>query len=171
VNVKVDGNPTFDQMRDAMRTVFAERLNLSMHFEMCEHPVYALRITRRDGRLGPRMRPSTIDCAATASTDSVKEAHPCSLLLDNGRMTSKGVLMRDLVRNLGTFVGRVVIDQTGLEGRYDLTLEYSPALTPSPTGPRPSVFTAVQEQLGLRLAADRAPLRTLIERIERPSSD
>jgi uncharacterized protein (TIGR03435 family) len=155
-----------------MRTVFAERLNFSSHVEMREHPVYALRIAGRHGRLGPRMRLSTIDCAATAITDSVNEPHPCSLHLNGGRMTSKGVLIRDLVRNLGTFVGRVVIDQTGLKDRYDLTLEYSPALIPSPTDPRPSVFTAVQEQLGLRLVADRAPLRTLIiERIERPSPD
>ena len=72
----------------------------------------------------------------------------------------------------GTVAGRVVIDQTGLKDRYELTLEYSATLTPGPTDPRPSVFTAVREQLGLQLVADRAPLRTLvIERIERPSPD
>jgi len=172
VNVKVEGNPTLDQMRDAMRAMFAERLNLSSHFEMREHPVYALRPARRDGRLGPRLRRSTIDCAAAATTDRVNAPPACSLHIDGGRMTSKGVLIGDLVRNLGTVAGRVVIDQTGLKDRYELTLEYSPTLTPGPTDPRPSVFTAVREQLGLQLVADRAPLRTLvIERIERPSPD
>ena len=78
-----------------------------------------------------------------------------------------------LANSFGPATGRVVVDKTGLAGNYDVTLRYmpQPSQNPPPDEP-PSIFTAVEEQLGLKLQADRAMLKTLvIDRIERPSEN
>ena len=77
--------------------------------------------------------------------------------------------MDALAREL-SFVGRVVIDETNLAGRFDLDFEWADPDVPSDT--RPSVFTAIQEQLGLRLESARGPVEVLvIDHIERPTED
>jgi uncharacterized protein (TIGR03435 family) len=86
---------------------------------------------------------------------------------------SGGVTMAMLADQIDTLAGRVVLDRTGLPGRYEFTLRFARPGTTStaPTDP-PEIFTALQEQLGLKLEADRAPIETLvIEHIERPSGD
>ena len=78
-----------------------------------------------------------------------------------------------LASSFGSAAGRVVIDKTGLKGDYEVTLRYmpQPSQNPPPDEP-PSLFTAVEEQLGLRLQPDRAPLKILIiDRIERPTEN
>lgn len=76
-----------------------------------------------------------------------------------------------LARAFGSGLGRIVVDKTGLEGNYDVTLRYMDRERPdTPPDAPPLLFTALQEQLGLKLEADRAPLRVLIiDRIERPT--
>jgi uncharacterized protein (TIGR03435 family) len=66
--------------------------------------------------------------------------------------------------------GRVVIDKTGLTGNYEFSIRYT--TEPNSTDDRPSLFTALEEQLGLKLVADRAPLQVLVvDHIERPTED
>jgi uncharacterized protein (TIGR03435 family) len=78
-----------------------------------------------------------------------------------------------LARSFGSAVGRIVLDKTGLEGNYDVTLRYMDRERPdAPPDAPPLLFTALQEQLGLKLEPDRAPLRVLvIDRIERPTEN
>lgn len=77
--------------------------------------------------------------------------------------------MEALAREL-SFVGRVVVDETNLAGRFDLDLEWADPDVPSDAGP--SIFAAIQEQLGLRLESARGPLEVLvIDHIERPTED
>ena len=78
--------------------------------------------------------------------------------------------METFARNLAGATGRYVLDKTGLSGSYDLELEFTPDQSPDTTGP--SLFTAMQEQLGLKLDSQRAPVEVLvIDRLERPTPD
>jgi len=68
--------------------------------------------------------------------------------------------------------GRVVVDRTGLNGRYEFTLRFTPPGAPAGGDDRPGLFTAIQEQLGLRLEATRAPVDTfVIDHVERPTAN
>jgi uncharacterized protein (TIGR03435 family) len=78
--------------------------------------------------------------------------------------------MSRVVAALGKPDGRVIIDKTGLTGNYEFTLRYT--TEPNATDDRPSLFTALEEQLGLKLVSDRAPLQVLVvDHIERPTED
>ncbi len=86
------------------------------------------------------------------------------------KLTGTGISMTTFARNLAQGAGRYVIDRTGLDGAYDLELEFTP--DQSPDTPGPSLFTAMQEQLGLKLESARAPVEVLvIDRVDRPTPD
>jgi uncharacterized protein (TIGR03435 family) len=100
-----------------------------------------------------------------------------------GAVSVHGLPLRAFTGLVGPMVGRIVVDRTGLEGNWDLDLEFTPEgpnpLAGAPPGAPasapsdlPSVFTAVQEQLGLKLESTRAPVEVVvIERLERPTPD
>ncbi len=114
------------------------------------------------------------------------EARPCSMMRNGGRLSGGGQTMAALASTLQTNTGRIVLDQTGLSGAFDFDLEFTPdpGLTGAGPGgglpgaadnPRPvnsdalSIFTAVQEQLGLKLESTRAPVEVLvIDAAQRP---
>lgn len=184
VNAKADGNPTRDQIRLMLRTLLAERLKLAVHQETREHPVYALVTARSDGRTPPALIRSTIDCDAVSAArregrtlDVRAPANgvaPCtwnaSFGPDGVTLRFGGLSLSRLGESVGQQDGRVVIDRSGLAGGYEFTLTYSPQ--PTPDDDRPSLFTALEEQLGLKLIPEHAPLPTLvIDYIERPTPD
>ena len=178
-----------DEIKDMLRRLLAERFNLAVHYEMQERPTFALVLARADGRLGPGIRPSTLDCEAiqAARQAGSKEPFPAT---SNGApacgMSMRGAVGMEvllgaqpisrLASSMSGAAGRVVLDKTGLKGNYDITLNYSEqsrpdAPAPPPDAP-PNIFTALQEQLGLKLDPDRAPLKVLvIDRIQRPSDN
>ena len=87
-----------------------------------------------------------------------------------GKVSGSGITMETFARNLAGGTGRNVVDKTGLTGSYDLELEFTPDQSPDTSGP--SLFTAMQEQLGLKLDAQRAPVEVLvIDRLEKPTPD
>ena len=93
-------------------------------------------------------------------------------------MVAENIEMRQLISALSQATGRTVLDQTGLTGRYDLTLTWTPDTAESADAASPldisgaSIFTAIQEQLGLKLEPTKAPVPVLvIERLERPSAN
>jgi uncharacterized protein (TIGR03435 family) len=101
-----------------------------------------------------------------------------------GRMMAGGYLLSDVARNLAPITGRSVVDQTGLSGTFDLDLEWTPdqmpqaqpgappAVLPPPPSDGPSLFAAIQEQLGLKLDATRGPVEVLvIDSAELPTPD
>jgi uncharacterized protein (TIGR03435 family) len=165
-----------------LRNLLIDRLKLAAHLEPREQPVYFLVMARPDRRLGPKIEPANRDCAAVAAASQAgvrpptlappaNGAPPCGTQIDNGDMAAGGITLDVLARNLGLRAGRPVFDRTGLEGYYDLTLKFSrdqDAANPD----APSIFTALQEQLGLKLEPGRAPLQTLvIDHIERPNEN
>jgi bla regulator protein blaR1 len=171
-----------DDLRLMLRPLLTDRLKLAAHLEPREQPVYFLVKARTDGRLGPSIEQTTRDCAAYAAagrsglptpvlTPPANGAPPCGLEINDGDIRAGGVTMDLLARNLGRRAGRVVFDRSGIDGYFDLTLKFS--REPDPNRPdAPSFFTALQEQLGLKLESGRAPLQTLvIDHIERPSDN
>jgi uncharacterized protein (TIGR03435 family) len=165
------------------RAVLAERFAFRARRETRERPVFALVRARQDGSLGPRLRKSATDCAALAA-EAGKTNAPwpprsaegrllCGLNTVGSPMTAGGYPMAEFARWLTGQTQRAVIDRTGLAGGWDFELTFAPAdVAASAATDTPSLFTALQEQLGLKLEATRAPAEVLVvDRIERPTPD
>jgi len=162
-----------EQLRTMLRNLLIQQFKLVAQRELREVPVYALVVARADRQLGPQMRPSSADCAALAAAFKASGAPPsvnaplCGRTSASGRVWGTGVLLKDLLPILFLAVGRPVVDATGLTGPFDLDLKWAPDPLISPDGF--SLFTAIQDQLGLRLEPRTAPMEVLvIESAERP---
>jgi len=184
-----------------MRALLAERFKLAAHNETKESPIYALIVARSDGKLGPQMKKSELDCAAILAAARGRgpgvmppppggpgrggDNIPCGIRIGPGALTMGGTPLPNFAQSLGMFAGRIVLDRTGLTGAYDINLTWTPDQMPRPAGapdgppPQingvaidphgPSLFTAVQEQLGLKLDSQRGPVEMLvIDRAEKP---
>ena len=178
-----------------MRSLLAERFGLKVHNETRELPIYELRLAREDGKLGAQMQPSTVDCAAQRggarrgggppAPPAPGERPTCGMFGGFGTIRAGGIELSLLARNLAGVVGRVIIDRTGLTGRFDFDLTFTPdqftQIAPPPPGvPQPppadpngpSLFTALQEQLGLKLEPARGPVEVLVvDSVSQPTPD
>jgi len=181
-----------------VRALLEERFNLVVHHETREMPIYALVMARDDRAAGPNLRPAAVDCQARfaeargrrgggpPSFPAPGEPMACGMRIGPGRMEGGGFPLSQLATTLSPFVERIVIDRTDLPGEFDLTLIWTPDRGQLPPGPPPpgapafppvdpdgpSIFTALQEQLGLKLEADRGPVEVLvIDQVERPTPD
>ncbi|MGH9241106.1 MAG: TIGR03435 family protein [Vicinamibacterales bacterium] len=181
IEARAEGNPTREQMRPMLQTLVAERFQFAAHYETVERPVFALVVARTDGRTRPGLVRSSIDCAAVAAARRENRepdvpapangARPCAWNASYGpdgvTVRFGGLPLSRLAESVGTPDGRVIIDRTGLTGGYEFTLTFTQQ--PAPGDDNASLFTALEEQLGLKLVPDRAPLRVLVvDRIERP---
>jgi uncharacterized protein (TIGR03435 family) len=181
---KSAGNTTHEQQEAMLRTLLADRFKFKGRLEHLDRPIYSMVVARRDGRLGPQLRKYAGDCdrfgAASARGERlempapVNGASPCGMTFGGNRILAGGVPLDTLATNITQAAGRVVFDRTGLTGRYEFTLTYNqnPSAASDPGGDTVSIFTAQQEQLGLKLEPDRGPVRVLVvEHIERPTPD
>jgi uncharacterized protein (TIGR03435 family) len=191
INAKAPDDAPPQQLLLMLRTLLADRFKLVIRNETREMSIYALTLARADGRLGSQLRASSVDCAAIfAAAKATGQVPPtttngrptCGTRTTRGSMITTGVAMADFARNLGPFTGRPVVDRTGLTGVYDLDLTWTPEPGPSgPEGTTPqpqpssegvSLYTAIQEQLGLKLDAQRGPVDVLmIDSVQRPIED
>ena len=158
-------------MPSMVRALLADRFKLTVHQESREMPVYALVPARPDRSLGPRLKTSDIaDCKpgqAVLPPPRAGAVAPCSMQMTDGRMQARAFELSQLATNLGPRVDRVVVDRTGLEGRFDIDLEW----THSGSDPQ-ALLTALEEQLGLKLEGEVAPVTvTVVDRIEPPTPD
>ena len=168
-----------------LRAVLAERFALRAHQETRERPIYVL---QRASTRPAGLRPTTIDCTAilrAGPNGEVLDANgrplaPCAARTRRGAIVATGSTMVELARTLSRVDGveREVVNRTGLDGRFDFTLQWTPPQRPAPgvdgvapvTETGPSIFTALHEQLGLKLESQRGPVRVLvIDRLERPT--
>jgi uncharacterized protein (TIGR03435 family) len=179
-----------------LRSLLAERFQLTVHRETREVPIYTLVMARGDGKLGPQMHASATDCAAVMSAmrgrggppapPAPGERMPCSLRMFPGSLSGGASTIAQLANVLARFVSRTVVDQTGLAGAFDFDLHWTPDQMPQARGDPPpgapplpaidpngpSIFTAVQEQLGLKLESTTGPVDVLvIDRVEHPTED
>jgi uncharacterized protein (TIGR03435 family) len=189
--------PTQEQRAAMMRAMLADRFKLQVHVENREEAVYNLVVARSD-RLGPNLKPVDVDCEAKVAADraaadaaraagapppprefSVFGGPPplCSIRMMGDRIDG-GAKIEFLTMWLRQAAGRPIVDKTGLTGYYTVTLTYDrmaglrgPDAAPAADA-APSVFTAVQEQLGLKLEPARVSRQTLvIDRLERPTEN
>ena len=170
------------QQRAMLQRLLEERFSLKAHRETREMPVYELIKARSDGQLGRWLHAATLDC----SPGSTADLSQCGTRIIPGLIDGKWVPWQMLLDQLPSAVGRTVIDKTGLQGRFEVRLEWSPdpSVSRSPEavasatvaaatpGERVGIFTALPEQLGVKLQDARAPLEVLvIDRLERPTPD
>ena len=189
VTAKPPTGSTPQQRSEMWRTFFAERMKLVAHVEERELDTFALILARSDGRLGPQLKASTLDCSPkTPGTPPAPPPPPpasesdylnrCGGMFGNGIIVSGSTTMDALVLSVAGLAGRQVFNRTGLKGNYSLTLKFTQPRAPgtSPDAPLPDdlpdFFTALQEQLGLKLQAEKSLVPVfVIDRIERPTEN
>ena len=145
-----------------LQSLLEDRFKLAVHWEKREVQGYALMMLRSDGTLGPLLQQPPPGCQ--------RPSDACTLHVAPGRLSMGSLPLAALVNYLSRDVVRTVIDdRTGLSGRFALTLEWSPDLSSSN---KPSIFTALQEQLGLRLEPTKEPVDVVvIDHVEKPTLD
>jgi uncharacterized protein (TIGR03435 family) len=131
-----------------LRPALAERFGLRTHEEQREMPVYSL----IKGKSAPKLKPADPD-------NPVAAQKPTLIRRGRGRLEAYHCTMHDFLSFISPLRGRSIVDRTGLSGSYDFSLDYTPETNTQPApedDAAPSIFTAVQEQLGLRLVSDKA---------------
>lgn len=161
------------QMRERVRTLLADRFELSVHHDTKEAPVYALMVAKG----GPKLKENTEPRGGRQGIG----------MRPGGQLTGTEAPVPMLANLLSNLMGRPVIDKTGLTAKYDFELHWTPdpgqtllppgAPAPAVEGPPPdpngpTIFTALQEQLGLRLESQKGPVDMIvIDRVEKPSEN
>ncbi|HEV2485395.1 MAG TPA: TIGR03435 family protein [Terracidiphilus sp.] len=162
--------PTRDEQMSMLRNLLADRFNLTFHREPKEFSIYVLEAAKS----GPKLKPSTAQPDDPAKL--ISTVYPQHILLP-ARNTTMGEFASLLQRAV---LDRPVVDKTGLSGRYDFDLKWAPDETQfggevpvaSAEAPAAPLFSAIQEQLGLRLSATKGPVNALVvDKAERPSAD
>jgi uncharacterized protein (TIGR03435 family) len=156
ISAKFPAKYGVDQIVVMLQNLLAERFKLTIRRDTREMPVYALVL----GKGGLKNAKET-------------ELGPGGISTNPGKMTATKINMARLAEALSNRVDRPVIDMTGLNGIYDLTLEWAPDQTAtSDNGPTADIYTALQQQLGLRLESRKAPMELLVvERAERTPTE
>jgi uncharacterized protein (TIGR03435 family) len=183
VNAKAEAPSTHEQLVTMLRALLADRFKLAAHIEAYEEPVYALVVTRADGRLGPGLHPDTSDCESrrAAAREQGAGADPCGVPPSGmGRVVARSKTIDLLAAILRPLLDRPVVNKTGLTGLYDWEFTLPPPRTVVSTANGDqsldqgglSVFTAVQEQLGLKLQPEKDDQPVLvIDHVEQPTPD
>ncbi|MBV8843873.1 MAG: TIGR03435 family protein [Bryobacterales bacterium] len=194
IKATAEGNPSVPMMLGPMlQRLLEDRFHLKIHRETRDGPVYFLTVARG----GPKLHPfGEGSCTPWAVPPPPREpgTRYCANIISliSSSVEALGATLDEFSKTLGTVVGRPVIDKTGITGRFDIRIKFAregttlaadyvrligppPASDPrpasDPTDP-PSIFVALQEELGLRLEAGRGPVETLvIDHIEKPSEN
>jgi uncharacterized protein (TIGR03435 family) len=184
-----------------IRSLLQERFKLKTHMETRELAVYELVLARADRSLGPQLRQSTTDCDAIIAAVRAggppparqpNEPPPCGAMRGPARVLAGGLPMAQFANMLtlvmadangpaGRDDARMVIDKTGLSGRFAFTLAWTPERIPEAAPPPgippidpngPPLVTALQEQLGLKLQPARSRMEVVvIDSVEQPTPD
>ena len=162
-----------DRLPDMLQALLADRFGMESHRELREQPIYELVMATSSAALGPRLLPTALDCDAMEVQKRVSAecAGTIGVGTGGGELILKGRPLSRLASIIGSVAGRVVVNRTGLAGNYDLELRWS-AGDAVATSNDPILFTALQEQLGLRLRAATGPVEMLvIDALDRPVAD
>ena len=154
-----------------LRKILAERFHLAVHIETKTLPVYDLVLAAG----GPKFKASAPNPAPSPDADPSDKPKPRSWIsMGDGMLKLQDMPLSGLANQLGYSLERIVIDKTGLTGKYDLSLRWTPVNEPPATDadPPPDLFNALQEQLGLKLEPSKGPVQTLvIDHVEMPSAN
>jgi uncharacterized protein (TIGR03435 family) len=156
-----DAKTDLVQFRQMIKTLLADRFQLKFHMETKQLPVYELVVSKRGAKL----------------TEDKSENREVGMTNLRGEMQGDKATMPMLASSLSRTLQRQVLDETGLKGAYTFKLQYSPDPKPGDESPAPpsdgaSIFTALQEQLGLSLKPTKGPVEVLvIDYAEKPSAN
>ena len=180
-----------ERQRLRLQALLADRFQLKLHRDTKDLPVYALVVAKN----GPKLHEAAPISSAVATPNPQGPKGPAfkgrGMRMTRGQLSGQEVTLQFLTDALSSQLGRTVIDRTGLKGSYDFTLQWTPDESqsqmfrgPGPGGPEspdsppppessgPSIFTAVQEQLGLKLDSAKGPVEILvIDHVEQPSAN
>ena len=184
--------PTDQQRRKTgllLQSLLADRFKLKVSHETKELPVYALVLAKSGAKLR-EAKPGDTYPNGLKEPGGRPVGHANVLRIEKGQLIAQGIPFENLAMLLSFQLGRTVLDQTGLKGNYDISLRWTPddsqaAMSQGPDGGKPgpdsalppdssgpSIFTAIQEQLGLKLESTKGPVEIIvIDHIERPSEN
>jgi uncharacterized protein (TIGR03435 family) len=192
VVAKPESKPTRSELAQMLQALLKDRFQLTSHTETKELPVYALVLAKKDGKFGPGLKEAK-DGSCTPPDPSVPPGLPlqggppslsCGQFMMNAtRFTAVSIPLSRMIPMLSRTLGRVLLDKTGLSGNFDITVQWTPDQNPglrfsadaSNLGANtdgPSIFTAFQEQLGLKLESANGPVEIfVVDRAEKPSEN
>jgi uncharacterized protein (TIGR03435 family) len=156
------------QQEAAMQLPILDRFHLTFHHEMRTLPVYELVVVKT----GAKFKETT--AAEAASEEGVNGVRAGGISIHNRDLVATGITMSSFADSLSYQLHRIVVDKTGLTGKYNLTLSWAPddGTPQAPDATLPSIFTALQEQLGLKLEPGKAPVEAfIVDHAEIPSED
>ena len=175
-----------DTARAMLRALLAERFSLVVHREQRNLPIYVMTMAARNGRPGPQLRPANAACVPVTRPKGMPPGPPppppkgiddavplfasgtpprCPSLFTTGHFSGRSVSMDRIAGELAEAVGRPVVNRTGMPGEFDLDMTYTPEFQSQPgadPAAPPLLVTALQEQLGLKLEADRGAVEVLV---------
>jgi len=194
INATAGRDVSLTELRSMLQTLFEDRFKLTVHFERREMLVYRM-VLAQPGKLGSQLTRTKAECA-NAPLDPLRgitpgESYPCGyfgpspnfkLGSERAYQAFRGMTMDDFGLRLHEFLGRPVIDGTGLSGYFDGDFEFTAEIVMPPPPPGqpnpydgrllPSIFSVMPQQLGLRLDSQRGPGEILIiDRVEHPTED
>ena len=183
IEARASGKAGRDELVAMMKTMLADRFKLTVHQETRPIPIYALVLARPDGRFGPTLRQSLAKCDRSGPPAPGTPPPPpppplggvdlpaCGTNTGGGVLRAAGIELEAFTRNMAGAAGRIIVDKTGLTGTFDMVLRFNPDANDT-SSDLPSLFAAVQEQLGLKLDAQTAPAEVLvIDRVEKPTEN
>jgi uncharacterized protein (TIGR03435 family) len=197
ISAKPDHKPERDEVLLMLQSLLADRFQLKIHHETKELPIYALVLANKDGKLGPQLTESKEgSCTLFDASKPPPPPEPgkpptlgCGgMFMGPDGLNAVGVPISQLIPVLSRILGRTAVDKTGLTGKYNIRAQWTPdqsQFTQAPPGgplpgmpappvdPNgPSIFTALQEQLGLKLESQKGPVDILvIDHVEKPSEN
>ncbi|WP_325381637.1 TIGR03435 family protein [Edaphobacter sp.] len=154
------GVANLHQVQEMLQKLLATRFGLKLHRDKRDLPIYVIKVAKG----GPKLAQSSENAYGLPTQSGHGQGSQQQRKFTNNSMS-------DFALGMQAYMDRPVVDETGLPGRYDFTLKWTPDNVPtSEPGAPPGIFTAVQEELGLKLEATKGPADVLvIEHVERPS--
>ena len=151
---KLPPEEQWEQRKKMLQALLAERFGLKVHHTTKQLPIYVLTVASG----GSKFKKSATDTGGSG-------------MYSNGKIEVRATSIESLAMNLSHTVGRIIVDKTELAGGYDFTLEWAPEGA-APDDPRPSIFTALEEQLGLKLKSTQGPVDAIVvDSIQRASEN
>jgi bla regulator protein blaR1 len=196
ISAKPEKTPKEGDVSLMLQSLLADRFQLKIHHESKDLPLYALVVASKEGKLGPQLTPTKE--GGCTQFDPSKPPPPMEpgkppvlgcggMFMGPDRVTGAGIGIDQLIPVLSRILGRTVVDKTGLTGKFDIRAQWTPdqnqlralaggaqpdAQVPQFDPNGPSMFTALQEQLGLKLESQKGPVDMIvIDHVEKPSEN
>jgi uncharacterized protein (TIGR03435 family) len=181
IQTKAEENASQAQVNEMLQTLLADRFQLKFHKETRELPIYELSVAKS----GLRIQDTRPDGPGVTGPRGEVVGRG-GVIIGRGQIAGSGMTMAQLSTMLANTLGRTVIDKTGLTGNYDIKLAWTPEPgqggllggappPPAPVDPdatAPSIFTGIQEQLGLKIDSGKGPVEVyVIDRVEKPTTE